>query len=158
MHVMAAVKQRPFLMLLLGALIRFIVYGVQVYIATMTAQSFITMSPQLFQNFLGGVGTLVVFLVTISQAGAIADDRRANALQLYLSKPLTRIEYVAGKLVPPMMWLLGITWLPAMLLIVLHILLTGSFAFLRENLFLVPAITVAAFTRALVSSFLILAL
>ena len=31
-------------------------------------------------------------------AGIVANDRRANALQIYLAKPLTRVEYVAGKL------------------------------------------------------------
>ena len=31
-------------------------------------------------------------------AGLIANDRRANALQIYLSKPLTRAEYIFGKL------------------------------------------------------------
>lgn len=158
MHVLAAVRYKPFLVLLLAASIRFIVYAVQVYIATVPAQSFITMSPQLFENFLSGAGNLLVFLVTISQAGLIADDRRANALQLYLSKPLTRVEYITGKLVPPMLWVLAITWVPAMLLLVLHILLTGSVTFLRQNLFLIPAITLVSFLRALLSSFLILAL
>ena len=37
-----------------------------------------------------------VFFVTIYVgAGLIANDRRANALQIYLSKPMTRAEYVA---------------------------------------------------------------
>lgn len=158
MHVRTAVRSKPFLALLLAGAIRFIVYGVQVYITTVPGQSFITMSPQLFENFLSGAGNLLVFLITISQAGLIADDRRANALQLYLSKPLTRVEYVIGKLMPPMVWVLSITWLPAMLLLLLHILLTGSGSFLRQNLFLVPAITLVSFLRALLASFLILAL
>ena len=158
-HVMTAVKYRPFLILLLAAWARFVVYAGRIYLSTSVAQanSFFTVSPQLFQEFLTGQ-SIFVFLVTIAQAGIIADDRRANALQLYLSKPLTRTEYVTGKLVPPMIWLLGVTWLPAMLLLVVHVVLSGSFAFLRENLFLLPAITLASFTRALLSAFVILAL
>jgi hypothetical protein len=57
-----------------------------------------------------------------------------------------------------MIFLLGVTWLPAMMLVVTQIVLSGSFAFVRENLFLVPAITLASFVRTLVSAFLILAL
>jgi uncharacterized membrane protein YgdD (TMEM256/DUF423 family) len=57
-----------------------------------------------------------------------------------------------------MIWLLGVTWLPAMLLLVMQIVLTGSFAFLRENFFLLPAITLASFVESLLSAFLILAL
>ena len=33
-----------------------------------------------------------------TSAGLIANDRRANALQIYLSKPLMRMEYIGGKL------------------------------------------------------------
>ena len=41
---------------------------------------------------------LFVFIMTIYVgAGLIANDRRANALQIYLSKPLLRAEYIAGK-------------------------------------------------------------
>ena len=158
-HLMAAIKYRPFQILLLVAWGRFAAYAVRIYFATSVPQapSFFAVSPQLFQDFLSGQ-SIFVFLVTIAQAGLIADDRRANALQVYLSKPLTRVEYITGKLVPPMIFLLGVTWLPAMLLVVTQIVLSGSFAFLRENLFLLPAITLASFVRTLVSAFLILAL
>jgi ABC-2 type transport system permease protein len=158
-HVLAALKYRPFQILLLVAWGRFAAYAVRIYFATNVPQApaFFAVSPQLFQDFLSGQ-SIFVFLVTIAQAGLIADDRRANALQVYLSKPLTRVEYITGKLVPPMIFLLGVTWLPAMLLVVTQIVLSGSFAFLRANLFLLPAITLASFVRTLVSAFLILAL
>jgi ABC-2 type transport system permease protein len=158
-HLLAALKYRPFQILLLVAWGRFAAYAVRIYFATNVPQApaFFAVSPQLFQDFLSGQ-SIFVFLVTIAQAGLIADDRRANALQVYLSKPLTRVEYITGKLVPPMLFLLGVTWLPAMMLVVTQIVLSGSFAFVRENLFLLPAITLASFVRTLVSAFLILAL
>ena len=159
MHVLNMIKYRPFLMLMLVAWARVNYYAVRIYVASVSSQvpAFFAVNPGLFQEFLTGQGVFV-FLVTIAQAGLIADDRRANALQLYLSKPLTRIEYITGKLVPPMIWLLGVTWVPAMLLLVLQVVLSGSFAFLRENLFLLPAITLSSFVDALLSAFLILAL
>ena len=42
-------------------------------------------------------------------AGLIANDRRANALQIYLSKPLMRTEYIAGKLAMLFAFLLFVT-------------------------------------------------
>ena len=63
-------------------------------------------------------------------AGLIADDRRANALQIYLSKPLTRVEYIAGKLTALMAFLSFVTWLPAMLLLFLQMMFAGSTTFL----------------------------
>jgi hypothetical protein len=51
-----------------------------------------------------------------------------------------------------------VTWLPAMLLLLLQVLFAGSFAFLRANLFLFPAITVASLLQVLVATFTMLAL
>jgi ABC-2 type transport system permease protein len=159
-HLLTSLKYRPFLGLLLISWARVIYYAVRIYVSSVSpagVPAFFAVTPQMFQEFLTGQ-SIFVFLIAIAQAGVIADDRRANALQLYLSKPLTRIEYVTGKLVPPMIWLLGVTWVPAMLLIVLQVVFSGGFSFLRENLFLLPAITLAAFARTLLSAFMILAL
>jgi ABC-type transport system involved in multi-copper enzyme maturation permease subunit len=99
-----------------------------------------------------------VFLITIVLGGLIADDRRANALQLYLSKPVTRIEYILGKAAPLLILILGLTLVPALCLILLQIVFSGSVSFLANNLFLLPAITLASLVRALLSTFMILAL
>jgi ABC-2 type transport system permease protein len=154
----AAVRYRPFLILLLASCVPFIARGVQFYLASSFQQmSVLAPTAQTFRDFLDQQG-LFVFLVTIGLGGAIADDRRANALQLYLSKPLTRVEYVLGRLVPALICLLGITFLPAMLLLLLQVAFSGSTAFLRQNLFLLPAITLVSLTQALLSSCAILAL
>jgi ABC-2 type transport system permease protein len=91
-------------------------------------------------------------------AGLIANDRLANALQIYLSKPLTRADYIAGKMAILITFLLLITWIPGMLLLVLQVVFSGSFQFLRENIFLIPAITLASLAIVLVASFTMLAL
>jgi ABC-type transport system involved in multi-copper enzyme maturation permease subunit len=91
-------------------------------------------------------------------AGLIASDRRANALQIYLSKPLMRSEYIAGKAAVLFAFLLLVTWVPAMLLLILQVLFKGSFEFVRNNLFLFPAITVASFLQAVLATFTMLAL
>jgi ABC-type transport system involved in multi-copper enzyme maturation permease subunit len=91
-------------------------------------------------------------------AGLIANDRRANALQIYLSKPLMRTEYIFGKAAILFAFLLFVTLIPALLLLILQVVFAGNFEFLKKNLFLFPAITVAAMLQALISTFTMLAL
>jgi hypothetical protein len=159
MHLVTAFKRRWFLMLLFVGWARFLFYALlivgPVFIPQMATLAATT--PQTFRDFLNGQG-FFVFLVTIVLGGTIADDRRANALQLYLSKPLTRVEYILGKAAPLLILILGLTLVPALTLILLQIVFSGSVSFIASNLFLLPAITLASLTRALLSTFMILAL
>src|SRR6185436_15557806 len=91
-------------------------------------------------------------------AGLIANDRRANALQVYLSKPLMRTEYIFGKAAILFAFILFVTLIPGLLLLLLQVLFAGSFAFLSKNLFLFPAIAVAAVLQGVVATFAMLAL
>ena len=158
-HMAALLQYRWFQILLLVSFAPFVVRAVQIYFASTNAQvaEFLATTPDTFRDFLSQQ-RLFVFLVVIMQSGLIADDRRTNALQLYLSKPLTRVEYVLGKLVPPLAFVLGVTWLPALLLLILQIVFAGSLTFLRANLFLLPAITLFSLAQALLSACAILAL
>ena len=154
----AALKYRLFIMLLIASYIPFVVRAVQTYFSTsFQAVPMLAVSAQTFRDFLDQQA-IFIFLITIALGGAMADDRRANALQLYLSKPLTRVEYILGRLVPVLACLLAVTLLPAMVLLLLQIAFSGSTAFVRQNLFLLPAITIASLTQALLSSCAILAL
>jgi ABC-2 type transport system permease protein len=100
-----------------------------------------------------------VFIITIYVgAGLIASDRRANALQIYLSKPLMRSEYIAGKAMVLIVFLTLVTLVPALLLLMLQVMFAGSFEFLKKNAFLFPAITVGSMLQVLVASFTMLAL
>jgi ABC-type transport system involved in multi-copper enzyme maturation permease subunit len=155
---LGGLKYRPFVVLLVVSWIPFIGRAVQLYLSTSFQQvSMLAATAQTFRDFLDQQG-LFVFLVTIALGGAIADDRRANALQLYLSKPLTRTEYIIGRMAPALGVLLGVTFLPAMLLLLLQIAFSGSTTFIGQNLFLIPAITLVSFTQALLSACTILAL
>jgi ABC-type transport system involved in multi-copper enzyme maturation permease subunit len=160
MHLVTAFKRRWFLMLVFAGWARFLGYAGfyivgPVFIPQMS--TFAEMNPQVFRNFLNGQG-FFVFLITIVLGGLIADDRRANALQLYLSKPLTRVEYILGKAAPLLILILGLTLVPGLCLILLQIVFSGSLSFLANNLFLLPAITLASLIRALLSTAMILAL
>jgi ABC-2 type transport system permease protein len=157
-HIRTALQHKGFLVLLFVSWAPFVVRAVQLYVSSSVPQAeFLAATAETFQEFLGQQ-RLFVFLVTIGQAGLIADDRRANALQLYLSKPLTRVEYIVGKLVPPLAYVLFVTLVPALLLLILQIVFAGSLSFLRANLYLLPAITLYSVIQAVLSAFAILAL
>jgi ABC-2 type transport system permease protein len=158
-HMATLLMYRWFQILLLVSFAPFVVRAVQIYFASTNPQvaEILATSPDTFRDFLSQQ-RLSVFLVVIMQSGLIADDRRTNALQLYLSKPLTRVEYVLGKLVPPVAFVLGVTLLPALLLLILQVVFSGSLTFLRANLFLLPAITLFSLAQALLSACAILAL
>jgi ABC-2 type transport system permease protein len=156
---MTFLKRRAFLGLLIVAWIPFVVRASQLFLASNFAQAtFLAPSAQTFRDFLGQQG-LFVFLVTVyTGAGLIANDRRANALQLYLSKPVTRAEYIAGKMAVLATFIMGITWLPAVLLLLLQVAFSGSFTFLNANSGLLASITVFCLVQTLVISFGMLAL
>jgi ABC-2 type transport system permease protein len=155
----AMLAKRAFLGLLLLAWFPFFVRAVQFYAAANLPQAaLLAPTADTFRQFLDQQ-ELFAFLVTVYVgAGLIANDRRANALQIYLSKPLTRAEYVFGKLAILATFLLLVTWVPAMVLLVVQIAFAGNFTFFRNNVFLFPAITVFSFVEVLTFSTAMLAL
>ncbi len=153
-------KKRALLGVLLFAYLPFIVRIVQFYVAANYSQAANLLGPstQIFRDFLEQQN-FFVFLTTIYVgAGLISLDRRANALQIYLSKPLTRAEYIAGKMAILVTFLCAVTLLPALLLLIGQIILSGSFAFARANLYLFPAITLFSLLEVLIVSIAMLAL
>ena len=82
---------RLFLVVLLFAWLPFVVRAVLLYLsANFPSMDVIAPSAQTFRDFFEQQ-MFFVFVVTVYVgAGLIANDRRANALQIYLSKPLTR--------------------------------------------------------------------
>ena len=158
--IMNMIRKRAFIGLLLFAWFPFVVRAVQIYFAANYAQIEALIAPdaKMFRDFLEQQDFFVFVMTIYVGAGLIANDRRANALQIYLSKPLMRAEYIAGKAAVLFTFIMLVTWLPAILLLVLQVVFKGSFAFMRANLFLFPAITVGALLQALVATFTMLAL
>lgn len=153
------ITRRAFLGLLLASWMPFFARALQIYAsANLPQASFLTLTPETFRQFLEQQGIFVFFITVYVGSGLIANDRRANALQIYLSKPLTRTEYVLGKLAVLMTFLLLVTWIPGLLLLLVQVLFAGSFTFLIDNLYLFPAITLVAFIETSVAAVSMLAL
>ena len=132
--IMTMIRKRVFLGLLIFAWLPFVVRAVQLYLSTNFPQmAILAPTAETFREFLDQQG-FFVFLITIYVgAGLVANDRRANALQIYLSKPLTRAEYIAGKMAILVTFLTAVTLVPALLLLIGQIILSGSFAFARAS-------------------------
>jgi ABC-2 type transport system permease protein len=152
-------RNRWFVVLLAASWIQFLIRAVLFYLAANFSQAaIIAPKPETFRDFFEWQ-SLPVFIVTVTLGAAlIAQDRRVNALQIYLSKPLTRGEYIFGKLGILMTFLLFITWLPAVLLLVVQVVFAGNFAFLRANAYLLPAITLYSLLEVVMVSTSMLAL
>jgi len=152
-------RKRAFLALLLVSWFQFVVRAVQLYVAANFPQAAVLApTADTFRDFLDRQDVFVFIVSVYVGAGLIANDRRANALQIYLSKPLTRVEYVCGKMAILAALLLLITWVPAIALLVLQVLFAGNFSFLQANAYLFPAITVFSILEVAMVSSAVLAL
>lgn len=157
--VQSMLRRRAFVALIIVSWLPFIVRAVQLYAAANLPQvPFLAPTAETFRQFLGQQETFLFFVTVYAGAGLIANDRRVNALQIYLSRPLTRMDYILGKLAALLALVLFVTWVPAVLLVAVQVLFSGSSAFVLENMRVLPAITVLTGFEAVIVSLAMLAL
>jgi ABC-2 type transport system permease protein len=152
--------KRAFLGLLIFAWVPFLVRAVQFYVAANYPQVAQMIAPDAatFRDFISQQSTFAFFITIYVGAGLIASDRRANALQIYLSKPIRRIEYIGGKLATLLFFLLGVTLVPTLLLLLIQISFSASIDILRAHPFLPASIVLGTLVQSLVMSCTMLAL
>lgn len=153
-------SRRVFLGLLLLAWVPFLVRSVQIYAteAFPQAREVLPVNAALFRNFVDFQGLFAFFVTVYVGAGLIANDRRAHALQVYLSKPLLRLEYITGKLGTLIVYLSAVTILPAIALLVIQVVLSGGFDLHRAHPTLLPAVVLSSAVRVIVPALAMLAL
>jgi ABC-type transport system involved in multi-copper enzyme maturation permease subunit len=150
---------KKFIVLLAAAWLQFLVRAVQFYIAANFSQAaVIAPKADTFRDFFDKQDIFVYILTVTLGSRLIAQDRRVNALQIYLAKPLTRAEYIFGKLGILASFLLFVTWVPAILLLGVQVVFAGNFEFLKANAYLFPAITLYAALEVSMTSTTMLAL
>lgn len=88
-------------------------------------------------------------------AAAIASDTRANALQVYLAKPITKTDYLAGKLGGVFLTVYLAAVGPALLLFLICGFMFGSDGFWRHQASLLLLLPAAAAIPALVHAALV---
>src|SRR4249919_3084602 len=121
--IMTMLRKRVFLGLLLFAWLPVIVRAVQIYVTANYPQvAMFAPTAETFRQFLEQQDFFVFIMTIYVGAGLISNDRRANALQIYLSKPLLRSEYIAGKAAILFTFLMMVTWVPAILLLFVQVM------------------------------------
>lgn len=156
----AMLAKKAYLFLMIVSFVPFVVNAVRIYFTTNFPQtgSFFQVTPSTYRSFLDSQGIFVFFMTIWAGAGLIANDRRANALQIYLSKPLLRTEYIVGKWSVLLAFLLTVTLVPGLLLVLLHVMFAGSFDFVLQNKTIIPSIVLGSMLTVIVSSITMLAL
>ncbi|RMH15107.1 MAG: hypothetical protein D6696_21510 [Acidobacteria bacterium] len=110
-----------------------------------------------FSVFLLVQSGFAFWLTVFIGPGLISRDLANNGLPLYLSRPISRAEYVLGKLAVLLLLLSGITWVAGLLLFLLQSSMAG-WEWLAANLHVAAAIVVTSTLWILVLSLLALAL
>ncbi|MGC8834090.1 MAG: ABC transporter permease [Armatimonadota bacterium] len=141
---------------LLGLLVVFayLIPGVQLYMRSFIPPEIIGERPFASYFYSGYSGSLFwLFLVTLLiGASSISRDNRANALQILLAKPITKLDYLIGKLAAVFFILFGMSLIPAL---ALYLFCLGTFydqGFSKEAFGILVRITAASLLPAVVHS------
>jgi ABC-type transport system involved in multi-copper enzyme maturation permease subunit len=102
----------------------------------------IQIDAQFYHDFLWYELHLVFFAMFICGCNLIAEDRRNNALSLYLSKALTRIDYLFGKSAGVAVPIALLTLIPSIILYVLHALFRNDWLLLFHDARILLAIVI----------------
>lgn len=151
--------RRAFLGLLLIGWLPFLARVIHIYVVTRFPEAgrVLPVDGRLFGQFLGQQLVLALFLTIFAGAGLVANDLRTGAILVYLSRPLTRRDYVTGKLLVVLLLNLSITLAPALLLYLIALALAPE-QFLKWDLaWIGPAIVLYALVISLVLGLIVLA-
>lgn len=99
----------------------------------------------------------IIMICVFGGADLIAKDLKNNVLQLYLSKPLTRVDYIIGKLATIMLLLTSVTALPGVILFLESILLSDNLTFLKEKYWILGSVLGYSLILTLIPGLIILA-
>jgi len=139
-------KRRSFLLLLAASWIPVLARMAQIYVARRFPQAFpfITVDAALWQEFLSQqvVFLPVILVALVTGAGAISTDLSSGAFVVYLSKPISRIDYVFGKAMPVMAALLVVTLVPALTLLMVHVFVAEDIELFAASPFLPLSVVV----------------
>ena len=152
--------KRAFLGLIAVSFLPFVVRVIQIYIVTRFPEAgrVLPIDGRLFGDFLNQQIGFTILLSIFGASGLVANDLRTGAILAYLSRPLTRRDYVLGKLLVPLALNLAVTLVPGLLLYLAGLSLAPELYLKWELAWIAPAIVIHAFAISLVVSLLTLAI
>jgi len=148
------------ILILVPAVIQFFVFGGLIY-GVNTYGFFSNLSlitPEFFFRFCFQQTFFILLICVFGGSGLISNDLKSNALQLYLSKPLTRLDYAVGKIATIFIMLECITLVPGILLFLEHSVLSQDTTFIREQYWIIGSIFLYSLILSVPITFLTLAL
>jgi ABC-type transport system involved in multi-copper enzyme maturation permease subunit len=152
--------KRAFLGLLAISFLPFIVRVIQIYIVTRFPEAgrVLPIDGRLFGDFLNQQIGFTILLSIFGASGLVANDLRTGAILVYLSRPLTQRDYIAGKLLVPLALNLAVTLVPGLVLYLVGVALAPE-QYLKWDLWwIAPAVVAHAVAVSLVVSLVILAI
>jgi ABC-2 type transport system permease protein len=152
--------KRWFLALLAVAWLPMVVRVVQIFIVTRypEASRIAPVDGRLFGEFLNGQIAPLLLITIFGGSGLIAGDLRSGAILVYLSRPLTRRDYVLGKLGALLALNLSATLAPGLLLYLAGAAMAPELLLKWSLAWIGPAIVLHSFVLSLVMSLVALAL
>jgi len=99
----------------------------------------------------------VGIIVTVIGPELISKDLRVQALQVYYSRPLTRVDYILGKLLIVALFVAIVTFFPAILLYLVAVALEKDIAVIGQSVQTLVGISVGSLLTALVAGVVVLA-
>ena len=152
--------KRAFLGLLAVSFLPFVVRVIQIYVVTRFPEAgrVLPIDGRLFGDFLNQQIGFTILLSIFGASGLVANDLRTGAILVYLSRPLTQRDYIAGKLLVPLSLNLVVTLVPGLVLYLVGLALAPE-QYLKWDLWwIAPAVAVHAVTVSLVVSLVVLAI
>lgn len=153
------IARRAFLLLLLVAWVPFIARTIQVWVVTRFPETgrVLPVDGRLFGDFLSGQLGFALLVSVFGGAGLIANDLRTGAILVYLSRPLTRVDYILGKLAALMSLNLFVTLAPALMLWIVAVSLAPEQFATLALMWLPPAIVLHSLVISLAMGLMALA-
>lgn len=98
-------------------------------------RTLLNIDPNYFKTFLTSNFLLffIILVLVFAAAGLIADDLKHNSLQLYFSRPLSKKDYLLGKMSVIAFFVLVLTGLPWLVVFVFKLIFAGSFKFFLDH-------------------------
>jgi len=152
--------KRAFLILLAVSFLPFVVRVGQIYIVTRFPEAgrVLPIDGRLFGAFLNEQIGFTILLSIFGASGLVANDLRTGAILVYLSRPLTQRDYIAGKLLVPLSLNLAVTLVPGLVLYLTGLALSPEQYLKWELSWIAPAIVAHAVAVSLVVSLVVLAI
>lgn len=154
-------SSRYFLLLLLPALLHFSfrVFQIGIYdmldmsianpaLVAMRNSMLMNVDKKMFFDFLRLQAPQVFLVFLYAGSGMICNDFQDNLIEIYFSKPITRRDYILGKLMTLITIGALITFIPASLLVLIHNLMAPGMETLKETWWL--PLSIAAFSALII--------